>query len=94
MIKATLLQGMLGPHLNVEVAYPSELVYCPERAAHSSMMDHTWPIWTSAHVWKLQVLQSRCLGVATNAPKQGSNQEIYNYVEDPLLADIIRTAKV
>lgn len=63
-------------------------------AANPSMMDHAIPIWTPAHVWKLQVLQSKFLKIATSVPQYGSNQKIYSYMEDPLLAIIIRTPRV
>jgi hypothetical protein len=57
------------------------------------MMDYTCPIWRSAarsHVWKLQVLQSKCLRIATNAPWYVSNRQIHEDLGNPFFADHIR----
>jgi 4-amino-4-deoxy-L-arabinose transferase-like glycosyltransferase len=44
------------------------------------MMDYAFLIWRSAacsHVRKLQVLQSKCLRIATNAPWYVGNWQIH-----------------
>jgi len=45
------------------------------------MMDYVCPIWRSAtrsHIKKLQVLQSKCLRIATNAPWFFGNRQIHD----------------
>jgi hypothetical protein len=57
------------------------------------MMDYACPIWRSAtrsHVRKLQVLQSKCLRIATNAPWYVGNRQIHEDVGIQLFADHIR----
>jgi peroxiredoxin len=56
-------------------------------------MDYACPAWMSAarsHVRKLQVLQSKCLRLATGAPWYVSNREIHEDLDVPLFADHIR----
>jgi hypothetical protein len=57
------------------------------------MMDYACPIWRSAahtHVRKLQVLQSKCLRIATNATWYVSNRKIHDDLGIPFFADHIR----
>jgi hypothetical protein len=57
------------------------------------MMDYGCPIWRSAahtHVRKLQVLQSKCLRIATNAPWYVSNRQIHDDLGIPFFANHIR----
>jgi hypothetical protein len=57
------------------------------------MMDYPCPIWRSAvrsHVRKLQVLQSKCLRIATNAPWYVGNRQIHEDLDIPFFADHIR----
>ena len=57
------------------------------------LMDYACPAWMSAarsHVRKLQVLQSKCLRLATGAPWYVSNREIHEDLDVPLFADHIR----
>jgi hypothetical protein len=57
------------------------------------MMDYACPIWRSAariHVRKLQMLQSKCLHIATNAPWYVSNRQIHEDLGIPFFADHIR----
>jgi hypothetical protein len=57
------------------------------------MMDCACPIWRSAgrtHVRKLQVIQSKCLRIATNTPWYVSNRQIHEDLEIPFFADHIR----
>jgi hypothetical protein len=58
------------------------------------MMDYTCRAWRSAartHVWRLQVLQSKCLRLATGAPWYVSNRQIHEDMGIPLFADHIRS---
>ena len=57
------------------------------------MMDYACPIWRSAscsHVRKLQVLQSKCLRIATGAPRYISNVQIHEDLGVPFFAEHIR----
>jgi len=56
-------------------------------------MDYARPAWRSAarsQVRKLQVLQSKCLRLATAAPWYVSNRQIHEDLGVPLFADHIR----
>jgi hypothetical protein len=58
-------------------------------------MDYACTIWRSApcsHVWKLQVLQSKCLCIAANAPWCISNRQIHEDLGIPFLIDHIRAS--
>jgi hypothetical protein len=57
------------------------------------MMDYASPIWRSAacsHLRKLQVIQSKCLHIATGAPWYMSNVQIHEDLGVPLFAEHIR----
>jgi len=57
------------------------------------LMDYACPAWRSAarsHVRTLQVLQSKCIRLATGAPWYVSNWQIHEDLGVPLLADHIR----
>jgi len=58
-----------------------------------SMMDYSCPVWRSAantHVRRLQVLQSKCFRLATDALWYVSNRQIHEELGVPLFADHIR----
>jgi hypothetical protein len=57
------------------------------------MMDYACPVWRSAarsHIKKLQVLQSKCLRIATNAPWYIGNRQIHDDLGVPYFPDHIR----
>ena len=57
------------------------------------MMDYACPAWRSAartHVRRLQVLQSKCLRLATGAPWYVCNRQIHEDLGVPLFANHIR----
>jgi hypothetical protein len=57
------------------------------------MMDYACPVWRSAagsHVRKLQVLQSKCLRIATCTPWHDRNKHIHEDLGIPFFADHIR----
>jgi hypothetical protein len=57
------------------------------------MMDYASPAWGSAartNIRRLQVLQSRCLRLATGAPWYVCNRQIHEDLGVPLFADHIR----
>jgi hypothetical protein len=85
--------GLLSPVLNRRsglsitngVLLYKELI-CP-------MMDYACPIWWSApytYINKLQVLQSKCLRIATNASWYVGNKQIHEDLEIPFFANHIR----
>jgi hypothetical protein len=60
------------------------------------MMDYACPILKSAariHVRKLQVLQSKCLRIATSAPWHIGNRKIHEDLGIPFLANHVRCAE-
>ena len=86
--------GMLGPILNRK-SDPSirngVLLY---KQLIRPMMDYACSAWRSAarsHVRRLQVLQSKCLRLATDASWYVSNRQIHEDLGVPLFADHIRT---
>ena len=57
------------------------------------MLDYVCPAWRSTartHVRRLQVLQSKCLRLATGAPWYVSKRQIQEDLGVPLIADHIR----
>ena len=61
------------------------------------MMDYACPAWRSAartHVLRLQVLQSKCLRLATGAPWYVSNRQIHEDRGVPQFTDDIRALTV
>ena len=57
------------------------------------MMDYACVVWRSvarSHIWRLQVLESKCLRLATGALWYVSNRQIHEDLGVPLFADDIR----
>jgi hypothetical protein len=57
------------------------------------MMDYACPVWRSAahsHIQKLQVLQSKCLRIATNSTWYIGNKQTHDDLGVPYFADHIR----
>jgi hypothetical protein len=85
--------GMMGPLLNRKSnlsVKKGELLY---KQLIRPIMDYACPAWRSAartHVQRLQVLQSKCLRLATGAPWYISNRQIHENLGVPLFADHIR----
>jgi hypothetical protein len=56
------------------------------------MMDYACPVWRSvarSHIRRLQVLQSKWLRIATNAPSYVGNRQIHEDLRIPFFADHI-----
>jgi len=85
--------GMRGPILNrkSDLSIRNEvLVY---KQLIRPLMDYACPAWMSAarsHVRRLQVLQSKCLRLATGASWYVSNRQIHEDLGVPLFVDHIR----
>jgi hypothetical protein len=85
--------GMLGPLLNRKSDLPIRNGVLLYKQLIHPMMDCACPAWRStAHtqVRRLQVLQSKCLRLATGAPWYVSNKQIHEDLGVPLFADHIR----
>jgi len=62
---------MLGPFLNRKSDLSVRKGFLLYKQLIRTMMDYACPAWRSAarsHVWRLHVLQSMCLRLATGAP--------------------------
>jgi hypothetical protein len=91
--KAVQRLEVLGPLLYRRRGLPDRKGVLLYKQLIRPMMDYTCPIWRSAartHVRKLQVLQSKCLRIATYAPWYVSNRQIHEDLEIPLFSDHIR----
>jgi hypothetical protein len=84
---------MLGPLLNRRSGLSVVNCVLLDKQLISPMMDYACPIRRSAtrsHVRKLQVLQSKCLRIAANAPWYVGNRQIHEDWGIPFFADHIR----
>jgi len=84
---------MLGPLLNRKSDLSVRNGVLLYKQLIRPMMDYACPAWRSAassHVRRLQVLQSKCLRLATGAPWYVSNRQIHEDLGVPLIADHIR----
>jgi hypothetical protein len=83
---------MLGPILNRRSCLSVGNGVLLYKQLIRPMMDYACPIWRSAarsHVRKLQVLQSKCLLIAANAPSYDGNRQIHEDLGIPFFADHI-----
>jgi hypothetical protein len=90
--KADQRLGVLGPLLNRRSGLSIKNGVLLYKQLIRPMLDYACPIWRSAahtHVRKLQVLQSKCLRIATNAPWYVSDRQIHDDLGIPFLADHI-----
>jgi len=84
--------GMLGPLLSRKSDLSVRNGVLLYKQLIRPLMDSACPAWRSAarsHVRKLQVLQSKCLRLATGAPWYASNSQIHEDLDVPLFADHI-----
>jgi hypothetical protein len=85
--------GMLGPLLNRKSDLSVRNGVLLYTQLIRPMMDYACPAWRSAarsHVRRLQVLQFKCLRLATGAPWYVNNRQIYEDLGVPLFADHVR----
>jgi hypothetical protein len=85
--------GMLGPFLNRKSDLSIRNGVLLYKQLIRPMMDYACPPWRSAartRVRRLQVLQSKCLRLATGVPWYVSNRQIHEDLGVPLFADHIR----
>jgi len=94
--KAAQRLGTLGPLLNRRSGLSirnSVLLY---KQLIRPMMDYACRVWRSAalsHIQKLQVLQSKCLRIATTAPWYIGNRQIHDDLGVPYFSDHIRSLR-
>jgi len=84
---------MLGPLLNSKSDLSIRNGVLLYKQLIRPMMDYACPAWWFAarsHVRRLQVLQSKCLRLATGAPWYVSNRQIQEDLGVPVFADHIR----
>jgi hypothetical protein len=89
--------GILGPLLNRKSDLSVRNRVLLYRQFIRPMMDYACPVCRSAaqtHVRRLQVLQSKCLRLATVAPWYVSNRQIHKDLGVPFFADHIRALTV
>jgi len=85
--------GMLGPLLNRKCDLSARNRVLLYKQLICPIMDYACPAWRSAartHVRRLQVLQSKCLRLATGAPWYVINRQTHEDLGVPLFADHIR----
>jgi len=85
--------GMLGPLLNRNCGLSFRNGVLLYKQLIRPMMDYACLAWRSAtrsHIRRLQVLQSKCLRLATGAPWYVSNKQVHEDLDVPLFADHIR----
>jgi hypothetical protein len=91
--KASQRLGVLGPLLNRRSGLSIRNGVLLFRQLTRPMMDYACPVWRSAarcHIRKLQVLQSKCLRIATGAPWYMGSRQIHDDLGVPFFADHIR----
>jgi hypothetical protein len=92
--KAARRLGTLGPLLNRRSGLSIRNGVLLYKQLILPMMDNACPVWRSAtrsHIKKLQVLQSKCLRIATNAPWYTGNGQIHDDLGVPYFSDHIRS---
>ena len=85
--------GMLIPLLNRKSVHSVRNGVLLYRQLIRPMMDYACPAWRFAarsHIRRLEVLQSKCLRLATGAPRYVSNRQIHEDLGVPPFADHIR----
>jgi hypothetical protein len=88
--KAAQRLGILGPLLNRRSNLSIRNGVLLYKQLIRPMMDYACPVWRSAarsHIKKLQVLQSKCLRIATNAPWYIGNKQIHDDLGVPYFPD-------
>jgi hypothetical protein len=85
--------GMLGPLLNRKSDPSVRNGDLPYKQLIRPMMDYActaWRVAVCSHVLRLQVLQTKCLRLATGAPWYVRNRQIHEDLGVPLFTDHIR----
>jgi hypothetical protein len=90
--KAAQRTGTLGPLLNRRNGLSIRNGVLLYKQLNCPMMDYGCPVWRSAarsHIKKLQVMQSKCLCIATNTPWYICDRKIHDDFKIPYLSDHI-----
>ena len=91
--RATQRMVRLGPLLNRKSSLSARNRFLLYKQLIRPMMDYVCPAWRSAahtHVRMLQVLQSKCLRVATGASCYVSNRQIHEDLSIRLFSNHVR----
>ena len=94
--KAAQRLRVLGPHLNRKSGNSIRNGVLLYKQLIHSMMDYACPVWRSAthsHIRKLEVLQSKYLLIAANAPWYIGNKEIHDDLGVSFFTDHIRSLR-
>jgi hypothetical protein len=94
--KASQRLGVLGPLLNRRNGLSIRNRVLLYRQLIRPIMDYACPVWRSAarcHIGKLQMLQYKCLRIATGAPWYMSNRQIHEDLGVQFFADHIRALR-
>jgi len=94
--KTTQRLGVLGPLLKRRSGLSIRNGVLLYEQLIRPMKDYAAPIWTSAlrpPVRKLQMLQSKCLRIANNAPLYIGNRQIHEDIGAPFFADHTRSLR-
>jgi hypothetical protein len=92
--KAAQRLGTLGPLLNRRSGLSIKNGVLLYKQLIRPIMDYACPVWRSAarsHIRKPQVLQSKCLRIAANAPWYNGNRQIHDDLGIPYFYDHIRS---
>ena len=92
--KAAQRLGILGPHLNRRSGLSFRNGVLLYKQLIRPMMYYACPVWRCAarfYIKKLQVLQSKCLRIVTNAPWYIGNRQIHDDLGVPYFPDHIRS---
>jgi 4-amino-4-deoxy-L-arabinose transferase-like glycosyltransferase len=84
---------MLGPRLNMKSDLPVRNGVLLYKQLIRPMLSYACPAWRStalSYVRKMQLLESKCLRLATVAPWYVSNKQIHGDLDVPLFADHIK----
>jgi hypothetical protein len=91
--KAAHRLGILGPLLNRRSSLSIRNGVLLYKQLIRPIMDYACSVWRSAahsHIQNLQVLQSKCLRIATSSPWYIGNKKIHDDLGVPYFADHIR----
>jgi hypothetical protein len=91
--KAAQRMGALGPLLNRRSVLSIRNGILLYKQLIRPMMDFACPVWRSAartHIMKMQVMQAKCLRIATSPPCYIGNRQIHDDLGVPYFSDHIR----
>jgi hypothetical protein len=94
--KAAQRLGILGPLLNRRSGLSTRNGVLLYKQLIRPLMDYACPVWRFAprsYIKRLQVVQSKCLRIATNAPWYIGNRQIHDDLGVPYFSDLSSLAE-